>query len=198
MINLADISRALNAVWLLFLDRAGAIQMFDTSIDGFWKSFQAILLVIPIYAVSVLADEQAYRAVAAPDASFDAATFYVSRAVTLAFDWVTMPVLLALLAPFLGVRGGYTAYIVVRNWSVVLTLIPFAAISMLELAGLLRGEAILFPAGIALAISLRIAYLAARRALAVPIDMAIGFVAFDFLVSLGIARAAAYTFGIEA
>jgi hypothetical protein len=196
MISGADIRKSLTAAWQLFLDRRGAIQMFDTSIDGFWKSFQAIILVAPIYAVTVVADEQAYEALLPTSVPFDAATFYVARALTLLLEWVTVPILLALLAPALGIRSGYTAYIVARNWGMVVTSVPFAILSLLDLSGLFPGQAILFPAGVALAIALRISYLAARRALAVPIDMAIGFVALDLLVSVGLTRGITYVLGV--
>jgi hypothetical protein len=198
MISPAEIIRSLTAVWFLFVDRRDAIRLFDTSIDGFWKSFQAIVLVAPVYALSAIADQQAYLAILEPGTSFDQAAYFTARTLTLALDWVTIPVLLALLAPALGIRGGYSAYIVVRNWATVFTSIPFALISLLDLAGLFPGEAILFPAGIALAISLRISYLAARRALGVPIDMAIGFVVLDVLVSIGLTRGVGYLLGVDA
>jgi hypothetical protein len=197
MISRDEIVRSLTAVWLLFLDRRDAIKLFDASIEGFWKSFQAIILVAPIYAVSVVADQQAYVALLPPGA-FDAAAYYTTRIVTFVLEWVTLPILLALLAPFLGIRSGYAAYIVARNWAMVLTSIPFAALSLLDLTGLFPGEAILFPAGVALAISLRISYLAARRALSVPIDMAIAFVVLDLLISVGLTRGLSYLFGIQA
>src|SRR5215213_1983857 len=149
MISRDDIVRSLTGVWLLFLDRNGAIKLFDATVDGFWKSFQAIMLIAPIYAVSVLADQQAYLMSAEPGPPFDAATYFTARGLGLALDWVTIPLLLAALAPVLGIRGGYSAYIVVRNWSTVFTIIPFAAISVLDLAGLFPGETILFPVGIA-------------------------------------------------
>jgi hypothetical protein len=197
MISRADITRSLNAVWLLFLDRAGAIQLFDAGVDGFWKSFQAIVLVAPIYAFSVAADVAAYLAVAEPGSTFDATAYFISHALTLALDWVTLPVLLALLAGPLGIRGGYSVYIVARNWSSVFTIVPYAVVSLLELTGLFPGLLLLFPAGVAFAIALRLSYVGARRGLGVPVDVAIGFVALDFLVSLGLAQAMAYLFGVD-
>jgi len=200
MISLAEIVRSLNAAWLLFLDRRGAMQMFDTSTTGFWRSFQAIVLVAPIYAVSVLADEQTYLAGAptAGDAAFAPATFFLARAVTLLLDWVTLPLLLAALAPMLGIRQAYAPYMVARNWGSLLTIIPFVALSVLEVTGVIEGQAVLVAIGAALALSLRYSYLAARRALGVPVDVAVGFVVLDFLVSLAITRVVAYALGVDA
>jgi hypothetical protein len=198
MITRNDIVRSLTGVWQLFLDKPGAIKLFDASVEGFWNSFQAIVIVAPIYALTVFIDEQVFLASAdrATIAQFDAPAYFLSRLVTLGLDWVTLPALLALLAPYLGIRGGYSAYIVIRNWSTVFTLAPYGVVSLLEWTGAVRGAAILIPGGIALAIAVRISYIAARRALAVPVDVAIGFVALDFLVSLGLSDTMTYLFGV--
>ena len=50
MIGATKSSASLNAVWLLFLDRRGADPLFDSSVEGFWRSFRAIVLVAPLYA----------------------------------------------------------------------------------------------------------------------------------------------------
>jgi hypothetical protein len=192
----AEISRALRAVWLLFLDRSGAMSLFDTTTEGFWRSFQAILLVAPVYAFVTLADQQFYLADPDIGPTFDSATFFFARAVTLSIDWVTFPILLALLGGWLGIRSGYAAFIVARNWGNVFTIVPYAAVSLLELAGVAEGGLILVPAVVALAAALRLGYITARRALGVSIDMAIGFVVLDFLVSLGLSAGIAYLFGV--
>jgi hypothetical protein len=196
MIGRDEIVRALNAAWLLFLDRPGAIRGFDSTYQGFWRSFQAIVLVAPAYAVTVLADRHAMlgdSSDSAPEAAFMAA-----RWLTFAFDWITLPLVLAALAGFLGIRQTYPAYVVARNWSAVVTILPFAAIAMVDLAGLISPEVLLFPSVLALAVALRFSYLIARRALLVGIDAAIGYVVLDFLVSLGLARLIGRLLGVEA
>jgi hypothetical protein len=198
MISPAEVIRAVNAAWFLFLDRRGAVKMFDTSLAGFWRSFQAIVLLAPIYAISVIADEQTYLSEPSSGAHFDPIAYFLAHALTLPLDWVALPLLLAGLAPALGIRNGYVAFVIARNWGALLTVIPFALLSLLEAAGLIGGRVILVAAGAALAASLRYSYLAARRTLGVPVDVAIGFVVLDFLVSLGIARGVAHLLGVEA
>ena len=145
-------------------------------------------------------DLQTYLAGAptAGDAAFAPATFFLARAVTLLLDWVTLPLLLAALAPMLGIRQAYAPYMVARNWGSLLTIIPFVALSVLEVTGVIEGQAVLVAIGAALALSLRYSYLAARRALGVPVDVAVGFVVLDFLVSLAITRVVAYALGVDA
>ncbi len=121
MITRDEIERSLTGAWLLFLDKPGAIGTFDASVEGFWRSFQAIVLVAPVYAITIFADHAIYAAAAGAEGAVDHAAFYATRWVSLALDWVTLPLILAGLARFLGIRGGYPAYVVARNWSSVLT-----------------------------------------------------------------------------
>lgn len=173
------------------------MRLFDTSNDGFWRSFQAIVLVVPVYALTAGADWQALGAAAAEGVEVDAGAFWASKAAVLALDWVTLPVVLAALGGFLGIKQRYGAFIVARNWSTVLAVLPFGATALLDLLGLLPGDAIILPSLIALGFALRVSYMAARTALGFPADMAVGLVAFDFLLSLAIVRVVGRLFGVE-
>jgi hypothetical protein len=55
MIDRDEINSSLTGAWKIFLDRPDALQHFDTSYAGFWRSFQAIFLIAPLYAVATLA-----------------------------------------------------------------------------------------------------------------------------------------------
>ncbi len=185
MISLDEVARSLNGAWLLFFDRPNAMRLFDASYGGFWRSFQAVILVVPAYELTVLADHRAYLA-AAEAGTFNEAAYFAAKWLAFAFDWVTLPLLLAALARFLNIQKGYPAYVVARNWSSVLTVLPFAVIALADLAGLISPQVLFFPSLLALAIALRFSYLIARRALDVGVDVAIGFVVLDFLVSLAL------------
>ena len=67
VITLDEIARSLQGAWLLFLDRANAMRLFDASYGGFWRSFQAVVLVAPAYELTVLADRRALLAAAGAD-----------------------------------------------------------------------------------------------------------------------------------
>jgi hypothetical protein len=49
-------ARSLTGAWHLFLDRSDAMRFFDVSVDGFWRSFGAILLILLAYILVVLSD----------------------------------------------------------------------------------------------------------------------------------------------
>ena len=56
MLERDEIARSLTGAWELFLDRPDAMRRFDISMTGFWRSFRAIVLVLPAYLVTSLAE----------------------------------------------------------------------------------------------------------------------------------------------
>ncbi len=191
----AEIERALTGAWRLFLDKRDALRFFDTSADGFWRSFRAIILVAPLYALTALADRHDILSDAIPDDNFSDLAFWTAKALTLCVDWVTLPILLGLMADFIGIRRGYPSYVVVRNWATVLMIVPFAAIGLVDALGIVGPNLLFVPSIIALAVALRMSYLIARRSLQVGIDVAIAMVVLDFLVSLAIVMLVGRLFG---
>mgnify|MGYP006888959685 CR=1 FL=1 len=59
MPSYAEIRRSVEAAWLLARGDQRGMALFDLSVDGFWHSFAAALLVAPAYAL-VLADQYAH------------------------------------------------------------------------------------------------------------------------------------------
>lgn len=197
MIDRPEIERSLKAAWRVFLNKPDAMRGFDASIDGFWRSFQAIILVAPLYAVVALGDRQAILTDALPDDNFSDGVFWLAQAVTLAADWVTLPLILAAIGGLIGIRRGYPAFVVARNWATPIMVVPTAAVTLIGVIFDLSPEAALFPALLAFVFSLRFSYMIARQALKARVDVAIAIVVLDVLVSLGIVRIAARIFGVE-
>lgn len=184
MIDRREAERALTGAWRFFLNKPDALQFFDTSVDGFWRSFAAIVLVAPCYAVAALADRATVIG-SLPADSFSDGVFWPAKVVSLCLDWVAFPILIALLAGFIGIGRGYVPYIAIRNWAAVLMTVPFAAIAALQVLGI-SDDVLLLPSLIALAFSLRLTFVIARRTLGVAADVAAGLVALDWLTSITI------------
>ncbi len=189
MISLAETLRALNGAWRLLRNEPDALRYFDTSAEGFWRSFAAIVFIIPTFLLTALSDRQAMLADPTADAGGDG-LYWAAKTVSLACDWVSLPILLAALAGFLDMKRQYPVYIVVRNWATVLMMVPFAAISILNLLGLAPVEVMLLPSLGALGFTLWFGYVIARR-------MAIGMVVLDFLVSIAVVRIVGRIFGVD-
>jgi hypothetical protein len=196
MINRDEIDRSLTGAWKIFLDRPDAMQHFDTGYSGFWRSFQAILLVAPLYAITVFGG---WRSLAASPLLatelINATAFFWARALALGIDWITLPILLALLAKPLGFSGTYAPYIVARNWSTVLIATPFALIGALEIV---IGSTGLLVQILVLGAALRFSYMVVKRALAVTPAMAASIVTLDFFLSIFISVSVNLMLGLSA
>jgi len=184
-----EIARSLAAAWDLFLDRAGAVRRFDASVEGFWRSFAAVILVAPSYAFAVLADARMAAGMDPAAPVEGGALMVVHNAVGLLLDWVALPLILALLARPLGISRHYAEFIVARNWCAVIAAVPFGLIGALMLVGVIDdefGSILMFAA---LVVVLRYNYIIARRALDAGAGFALGIVVLDFAVSLTLALA---------
>lgn len=181
---LNDLKQNLAGAWEVMRGREAGLARLDLSIDGFWRSFGAIVLVAP-FAVLTLLSQQMLEANLAPEPAVDPVSLNVT-VITLAFlvDWVAFPVVFAGLCRPLGLSSRYVPFIVARNWSAVIISAMAAAVHGPHVLGLvptaLMPALILAMLGVVLWFSYRIA----RTALAVPLGTAIGVVLLDFLVSV--------------
>jgi len=182
MIN-PSASSALTGAFELFLGRREGLTRFDFSVDGFWRSFGAVLYMLPFFAISV-AVEHRLRPEDVTIAGPTDAIFLVSRGLDLVLDWIAMPILLAIFAKRLGIARSYASYIVVRNWASVIMAAPQAAIALLAGLGLVPIE---FAAVVSLAIvgvMLRYHYQIVGATLGKSVGFRVGLVAADLALSL--------------
>jgi hypothetical protein len=194
LIGRAEIQRSLAGAWNLFLGRPDALRAFDTSLEGFWRSFQAILVVAPLYFLTALTDQMGV--VGDAGTAVTPEKFWATELLSLVLDWIALPALLAVIGGLVGIKQRYPAYIVVRNWATPVMLAPFAAIALLSVIGI-GEEILLIPSLAAVAFSLRFSYLIVRRTLGVEIDVAIAFVLLDVFVSLAVVKVVGRLTGID-
>ncbi len=196
MLDRDEIRRSLTGAWDLFLDRPEAMRAFDVSVEGFWRSFRVIVLLLPAYFLTTMAEQIMLSETAAETAGPGGTALFLDRVVGLGLDWIALPVVLALAARPLGIQRNYAAFIVARNWGAVIALTPFGVIGLLVILGLLNAEIANFLMLASLMVVLRYNFLIARRALDVGIGFAIGIVILDLAVSLTIALALDSVFGL--
>lgn len=194
MLNRDEIARSLTGAWALFLDRPDALHHFDISLDGFWRSFRVVVLVLPMYVLTSLADRTLVAETTGPTP--DAASFLLDNVARLGLDWIALPIVLALAAQPLGITRNYSVFIIARNWGSVIATAPFGAVSVLLIAGLIGPEIAHFLMLAALMVALRYNYLIARRALDAAVGFAVGIVVLDLAISLTIALTLDAVFGI--
>lgn len=113
-----EIQRNVTAAWRIMMGRYELVRAYDVSADGFWNSFFAIVLCLPVLLTSwvPLANEMS-----SPISSFGERLSIVLRlAIVDLASWVLPLVVLALLAGLIDVRDRFVQYVVVTNWGSVI------------------------------------------------------------------------------
>ncbi len=113
---------SMSAAWKLARAQPRAMDFFDLSSDGFWKSFFAIVLIVPIFAIKLVSDSNAglmqpYTSIA----------IYVVTALP-----VTAFVMLYF-TRFMKIDEHYVSMVIAYNWLNALTVNLVMIISMLLL-----------------------------------------------------------------
>lgn len=110
-----EIEQNLAGAWRLMLGKADGLRQLDLSADGFWNSFFAILVAIPALVVG--------WAGVSNDVALETATFasrfgiVVRLAMVDIGAWVLPLIVLALVAPRVGIGDRFVHYVVASNWT---------------------------------------------------------------------------------
>ena len=127
-----DIQRQLYGSWRMMTGRRDGIRLLDLSVDGFWNSFFAIVVALPVLLVSwvPLANE-----LAGPDTSLGIRLGYLLRiAVVDIAAWILPLVILGAVAGHAGIRDRFVPYVVATNWGGALFswfMLPVALLGLL-------------------------------------------------------------------
>ncbi len=189
-------SRARETAYALFgayrlahLDPSG-LQHFNATVQGFWRSFLAALIVAPGYAILI-----GLELGGAPDAaSLDWGHIALVQAIAYVISWTAFPVAMHYLTSLIGRHEEYVGYIVAYNWAAVIqmgVMLPAAAVQAMIPGS--AGGLIMLPVVIATAFY---QWFIARTALRVGGGTAAGIVGFDFALSLLVAGIAATIRGV--
>lgn len=189
MITLGEIRAALDGSWLLLRNRPEGMRFFDQSIQGFWRSFMVVILLVPAFLISGLAEKEFFfvENLFEPDAFPDQA-YWAAQFVGLGADWIALPILLALLAVPIGISHRYVSFIVVRNWTSLLASVPYMITYMLFLMGIISPGIAVLLSFTCLLVVLWYRFLIARIALQATTSLAAGIVILDILLTLVISQ----------
>lgn len=172
---LAETRQSLHAAWRLACFDAQAMALFDVSLGGFWRSFFAALVALPIF---VLALVPSFGKAADPD------LFAAVEAVHYAVAWIAFPLVMVPVTRFLGLAGRYIPFIIAVNWTSVLQLAIFLPVNLLALLGSLQGDGGAFLFTLALALTCIYRYFVARVALDATLGTALALVTLDVVLGL--------------
>jgi hypothetical protein len=182
--GLRSIRDNLAGAFEVMLGRPDGLDRLDTSVDGFWRSFGAVILVAPFAFLSLLS-QQALSTQAGASSGLTGAQITLDG-IALLVDWFTFPIVFAILARPFGLGSHYVPFIVARNWASVVIAAMVSIVHILHLVGVLPSAAMPYALLLAIAVSLRFSYVIVRTTLFVSMALALPIVLFDLLLSLTI------------
>ncbi|MEJ8476176.1 hypothetical protein [Roseibium algae] len=185
MLSSQEIARALQGSWYLFRNRPEGMRAFDVSINGFWRSFAVVLLLVPLFVISSLAEKKLLLdETDFISETFPVGTYWLAQFTSLGLDWLALPLLLAVLARPLGIAQGYVPFIVARNWTSLLAAVPYVCVSLLYLMGVIAPGIMVLLSLMSLIVVIWFRFLVTRISLQANLSMTIGIVILDIVLSL--------------
>ena len=191
-----EVRASILGVIKIFKGEADALSHFNLSAEGFWRSFQALWLILVPYFIAMLAERHTLVGNMAIELSaFPSAQFFFTKLSTIGLEWIMMPIVLALLAGVLAIKREYSSYIIARNWaSVVMTWVFFIP-TLASIAKLVSIEMALFIQlgllGLVALLSFRIARLTLQK----PASFCVALVGIDFMAGLLLSQLVWHTLG---
>ncbi|MCS6878227.1 MAG: hypothetical protein N2038_06640 [Geminicoccaceae bacterium] len=172
----AEIRRGIEGALAILRGEADAMSRFDLTLDGFFKSFTAMLLAAPVYALLVIQRLERRPVALAP------VLLVLLEGLGYVVGWLAFPIAAGLVLHLLRQGGRFVPLVVAVNWAAVLQ------VALLALASL---AALFLPAGpgtvvttVAVLSALFYQWLVIKTALEAPGGIAAGFLLLDVLVSL--------------
>lgn len=179
-----SIAENIAGAWQVMLGRPEGLERLDISVEGFWRSFGAIVLVAPFMLLSLVSQQsivvegEAFTPLTGADVAL--------RLAGLAIEWGVFPLVFAALAPTLGLGPRYVPFIVARNWSAVIVAALISVLDVLHLLGIIPSPAMPYVLLGAIIVAVRFSYIVARTALHASALTALPIVVLDLLLSLAI------------
>ncbi|WP_439633458.1 hypothetical protein [Glycocaulis sp.] len=135
----ADIQSGTRGIWAMLAFKEDWRQHFDVSVDGFVRSFMAVLYALPAFILLIISANHVL-----PEFSGNPGA-QVSLAGALgqyARIWLLFPVIAFMVVNVLGLKGGFSAWVVVHNWAVFVLLHVQALFWLLAAAGIANAQAL--------------------------------------------------------
>jgi hypothetical protein len=175
MPSLHEIGRGVRGAWLIFRFEPAGLWQFDLTIPGFWRSFWAPVLMLPVYGglLALLAG------------TVDAAL--VLDCVGYLAMVALWPLVTAVIARSFGLTAHYVPYIIATNWaSVISLLLQIPAALMLVSAGDKPGFVVLALWFTTQVVTFGYQFLVARVAFNAPAGLAAALVLLELLMTLAV------------
>ena len=180
----AEIFRSVYGAWRLACLDPQAMQLFNRTPEGFWRSFFAAVLVAPLHSALL---SLGYSKI---NTDVDGSRFVAAEAIAYVMSWVAFPLLMAMVARALDRAPHYIGYVVAYNWAMVLQHLVYVPLLLLSASAVLPADVSTFLILIVFVLVLGYVWFIARVALDITGWSAAGIVVLDLLLTFVISGAA--------
>ncbi len=195
MLTADEVIRSLQGSLRLFRREPEGLDAFDFSVEGYWRSFAAILLAMPALVVA-LAEARVRNGVFLPDTGlFDDANLVLGEGIIFLSGWILFPLLMIGFVRLMGLGQNYAAYAVAYNWSAAVTAALYAIPKLLYVLGLATPGLATFYAFALAPIVLQYRWFLTRTTLGVSDGLAALLVGADLTIAIAFARLVRAVFG---
>lgn len=169
---------ALYGAYRLARADTGGMAYFDRTVDGFWKSFFAAVIIAPGYAVVIWRDM--------PTVTEDVGLLRIVAVHLCAYvlSWVAYPVVTHAICTSIGRRAEFIPFIVATNWAKVVQMVVYLPVILIVTVNVLPNGGAAFVQAIAYLAVLVYQWFVTRTALAIGGAAAVGFVFLDLIISI--------------
>ncbi len=164
--------------WRLACHDRGGMRCFDTSLDGFWKSFYAALFAAPGFVFLKL------LSLSGLGAEFPLFRFLALQSVIYFISWFAFPLVVIYVTDALDRWERYFDFIVAFNWSNVLQMALLVVVTILVTAGVLPGALGMLATLVATLAIIYYEWFIAVTALQITGGQAAGVVAVDIVIGI--------------
>ena len=200
-VDLAYVNRSLDAAFDLVMRDRRAWDKFDLTVEGFYRSFAAFLIVLPmnivadLISVQVTADERIRQGKEAVEQAYGVGDALFST-VALAVQWTIFPLVMILVLRFLGLAHRYAPLIIAHNWGTIVVYLFNMPAFLLFAAGIISADDAIGLNLITLVLTLYYRYYTAETALDAGWSVAASTALLGFVLQVYFALGLSFAAGL--
>lgn len=185
MIALDEAASAVRGTLKILRGDPQGIRYFDTSADGFLRSFAVILPLLVPSLLIIAAERQflIYRD-GVEAAAFPTMLFVLVQVLARIVVWFGNPLLVASVASPLGIAHRYSPLIVVNNWSSLVAVVPYTVSALLYTTGIASAQSFGLMNLIGFVFDVTLNFRVIRASTGAPINVTIGLLLMMLLFAL--------------
>jgi hypothetical protein len=179
-VDIAYVQRSIDAAARLALRDAQAMASFDLTADGYFRSFAAMIVALPLYIVLNHGWEKIGMAIGEQGSEANAVYFGL-YALGYLLSWVAFPIVMIFVLRFLGLTERYGALVVAYNWGTIIVLLLDVPAILLFGLGIITAAQALLLEFVVFGVGLYYRFFSAMTALQSRATVAMAVALIDFI-----------------